>query len=203
MNNEYSTVSVNDNVNVTLCYLIRSWCSSMCVCVRTSAKWHYFVRSSGGNWFVIDLRFLPNFSLLFQGTVRRVNSLQPLSENWEDTEGCVSPLATPFAFSAWILLSGVFSKASVWSSSLEGGQLGMSFYKWATSVINVLLSPDQDLDTEMLRDKAIHGENQSPTVAVKKLYNQTTSPSGYLPRNTYSHRLLNNPLRCTFNMWRL
>lgn len=76
----------------------------------------------------------------------------------------------------------------------------MSFYKWATSVINVLLSPDQDLDTEMLRDEAIHGENQSPAVTVKKLSNQTTSPSSKTPRNTYSHWLLNNPPRCTFSM---
>lgn len=52
---------------------------------------------------------------LFQGIVhhRGNSSLWPLSKNREDVEGCVSPLAIPFAFSAWLLLTAVFSKATV------------------------------------------------------------------------------------------
>lgn len=52
----------------------------------------------------------------------------------------VSPLPTPFAFSASIQVPAVWRRLG----SPKAGRSGMCFYKWAASVMNVLLSQDQD-----------------------------------------------------------
>lgn len=92
-----------------------------------------------------------NISTLCEGTCSPAGQtcLWPLSKTQVDAEGCVSPLAAPFAFSASIQNPAVWSQLSRFGSP-KAGHYGMRCYKWAGSVMDVLLSQDQGSGTPTL-----------------------------------------------------